>query len=128
MDMVRSPRRFSPRPDTQTRLKCEPLESREVPAFGLDPTFGSGGLALDPFGTQPPFVAGVAAAPGGAIVAAGNVVEMDPIGEIVAVARVTATGAVDPSFGGGDGRITLSFPNRHLVSTVAVQPDGKVLV
>ena len=114
-----------------TRLALEPLEDREVPAFGLDPTFGTGGLALNPVG-QVRFVtvAVAVAAPGDALVTAGNLVGpgLYGAGGDVAVTRLTATGTADSRFGGGDGLVSFSFPTPHSVSAVANLADGKILV
>lgn len=114
------------------RLRLEALESREVPAFGLDPTFGVGGVALDPLaGTKFQSVSDAVAAPGGKFVAAGNI--PGPSGwygdsSDLAVARLTAAGAADPTFGGGDGVATLTFTRPHAAAAVAAQADGKVVV
>src|SRR4051794_4315304 len=83
----------SPRPTT--RLVLEPLEAREVPAFGLDTTFAAGGFALDPAGTvRFSSIAGAAAGPNDTLVAAGTLVGPGAYGANgdVAVARLTATG------------------------------------
>ncbi len=121
----------SQRTTTQpTRLVLEALEAREVPAFGLDPAFGTGGLVLDPVG-QVRFVSATAAvASGDKLVTAGTLVGsgLYGAGGDVAVVRLTATGAADPQFGGGDGLATFSFPTAHSVAAVAVLPDGKILV
>ena len=42
------------------------------------------------------------------------------------VARLRSNGTLDPSFGGGDGRVAL--PGGGSASAVLVQPDGKLLV
>jgi uncharacterized delta-60 repeat protein len=46
-----------------------------------------------------------------------------------AVARLDADGALDPSFGGGTGRVETSFGSRDDVAeAIALQPNGKVVV
>jgi uncharacterized delta-60 repeat protein len=145
-------------------------------AGSLDPTFGTGGVALVP--GVAPFVGSATIAPDGDILIAvgqgverlhadgtpdtsfgsggfastgltnggGAAVAVQRDGKIVwagagqipgdtntadnfAVARFTATGALDPTFGAG-GLISTSFPAEPLsnaADTVLIQPDGKIL-
>ena len=116
---------------TRPRLRLEHLEAREVPALGLDPTFAAGGIAMNPLAaTKFQTIAGVAPAPGGKLVAAGNLLGAGPYGGDgdVAVARLTAAGVADPTFGGGDGVASFAFPRPHSAASVAAQPDGKIVV
>jgi uncharacterized delta-60 repeat protein len=98
----------------------------------LDPTFASGGsdgagkltIPLDaPSNVQA--LRSVALQPDGKIVAAGDIGSGN-----FGVARVTASGALDPSFG-GDGLAATVFPNPSLLTFgapgVALQSDGKVV-
>jgi uncharacterized delta-60 repeat protein len=111
-------------------LVLEQLEDREVPAVGLDTTFGTGGFVLDPAGTNGLFqsVVGAVATPGGQVVVVGNTPASGASASgTVALTRLTATGAVDPTFGTG-GVDALAFPAPHVVTTVVEQSDGKILL
>jgi uncharacterized delta-60 repeat protein len=123
-------RRPSPVTEPAPRLELEVLEAREVPALGLDPTFGTGGLALNPLAAVrfESFTAD-SAAPGGATVVAGRLVGplANGTGGPLAVARLTPTGTADPTFGTG-GVAQFSFPLNYTPEAVVVQPDGKILV
>jgi uncharacterized delta-60 repeat protein len=85
----------------------------------LDKTFGTGGKAPVDFGGDD-FGMAMARQANGRILVAGR----STAGGAV-VARLRATGALDPDFG-GDGRVTL--PGGGSASAVLVQPDGKIVV
>jgi uncharacterized delta-60 repeat protein len=85
----------------------------------LDKTFGTAGKAAIDFGGDD-FGAAIARQANGRILVAGR----STAGGAV-VARLRATGALDPDFG-GDGRVTL--PGAGSASAVVVQPDGKIIV
>ena len=85
----------------------------------LDTTFGSGGIATVDFGGTE-FGEAMARQTDGRILVAGR---SSPGGAVVA--RLRATGALDPDFG-GDGRVTL--PGGGSVSAVLVQPDRNIVV
>ena len=95
----------------------------------LDPTFGGGDGFVSV--TLPGVVLGefwsIAREPDGKLVATGaSIVEPDGI---VMVARVTADGTPDPTFGGGDGVVMLDLGQDDEQSwAVACQPDGKIVV
>jgi uncharacterized delta-60 repeat protein len=112
------------------QIVLEPLEAREVPAVGLDPTFGTNGYVLDPAGTHGLFqsVVGAVAAPGGHVIVVGNTPASGPsTSGTVALTRLSATGAIDQTFGAA-GVDTLNFPVPHTVTTVVEQADGKILL
>lgn len=44
------------------------------------------------------------------------------------VFRFTSVGLLDSSFGGGDGKVETQFGSAHFARTVAIQPDGKIVV
>jgi uncharacterized delta-60 repeat protein len=98
----------------------------------LDPSFGSGGLVTTDFGGDFGEIAnGMAIQPDGRIVAVGTasrVVGNQPDNDF-AVARYEPDGELDRSFGSG-GLVTSGFGDlsQDYGETVAVQPDGKVLV
>lgn len=69
----------------------------------------------------------------------GSAIAVEPNGQIVfggshafggsdgfGLARVNANGALDPSFGSG-GTLTTTFQNSAGVTSIAIQPDGKIL-
>jgi uncharacterized delta-60 repeat protein len=85
----------------------------------LDTTFGTGGKAPVDFGGDD-FGAAMARQANGRILVAGR----SSVGGAV-VARLRATGALDPDFG-GDGRVTL--PGGGSASAVLVQPDRKIVI
>ncbi|HEX4612357.1 MAG TPA: hypothetical protein VH092_29450, partial [Urbifossiella sp.] len=104
-------------------LRLEQLEAREVPAFlgELDPTFGTGGVATVPAGIADFGLPQAAVDPTGRTVVAG----VSTAGGF-AVARLTAAGALDTSFGSG-GTATIPDPGA-LVSGVATDAGGDVFV
>lgn len=85
----------------------------------LDTTFGTGGIAGIDFGGDD-FGEAIARQADGRIVVAGR---SSVAGAVVA--RLRATGVLDPDFGSG-GRVTL--PGGGSLSTVLVQPDRKIVV
>jgi uncharacterized delta-60 repeat protein len=95
----------------------------------LDPTFGRGGLKMTDFHGGADLAHAVAIQADGKIVVAGTTYQdNDYTTEDFAVARYTATGQLDDSFG-TKGRVTTDFPGLAAVaSAVLVQPDGKILV
>jgi uncharacterized delta-60 repeat protein len=108
----------------------EPLEDREVPAVGLDPTFGTGGYVLNPSGTNglEQSVVGAVATPSGQVIVVGNTPAPSASAPgTVALTRLNATGAVDPTFG-TRGVDALNFQVPHTVTAVAEQADGKILI
>lgn len=107
--------------------------TRLNPDGSIDTTFGGGDGVFD-LAVAGTFVQGYAAA-GGAVYAAGSAG-----GRALTLAKFTADGALDPSFGGGDGvATTAEFPpfqdpqannNTHHHNSVAIAaaPDGRVVV
>jgi uncharacterized delta-60 repeat protein len=87
----------------------------------LDPTFGSGGKRVVDFGTDDESVWGAALQPDGKIVLAGDSRLQ------VAVVRLKANGALDPTFD-GDGRKILSWGVIGRATAVVVAPNGKILL
>ena len=115
------------------RLVLQNLEDRTVPA--LDPTFGVDGTQLIDFGS--PYSPGdvgqdVVIQPDGKIVAAGQTLQSLQgygTGLDFAVARLNTDGSLDTSFN-GTGKQTIDFgaPLGEYGQSVALQPDGKILV
>jgi uncharacterized delta-60 repeat protein len=89
-----------------------------LPDKGFD---GDGALGLDSGGYE--HVYGVALAPGGKVVAAGD----STVGDDAVVYRINATGQLDKSFD-GDGAVGIDSGGIEYAAAVAVQPDGKVVV
>jgi uncharacterized delta-60 repeat protein len=105
-------------------------------ADGLpDPTFGDDGVFTTDFpGAAAAELSALAVLPDGRLLLAGRTSRLDPmlIGSAseYAVARVTADGRLDSSFG-GDGRVTVGGPDSFQfgdVAEVGVTPDGKVVL
>ncbi|HEX8386889.1 MAG TPA: T9SS type A sorting domain-containing protein [Rubricoccaceae bacterium] len=88
----------------------------------LDPTFGTGGrVILDPSGTLESAALAAAVLPDGRVLLAGEV------GGDAAVLRLTASGALDPTYGeGGLRRVDLGGPN-DVFADLALLPDGSVV-
>ena len=85
----------------------------------LDPTFGTGGSVTTDFGGSDVANA-VALQTDGKIVVAGT-----SSGNF-AVARYTADGVLDATFGTG-GLVTTDFGGDELANAVAIQPDGRIV-
>ena len=93
----------------------------------LDPSFGDGGRVTTDFAGGEDLIAALVLQPDGKILAAGWA--EGPSGdEDFALARYTASGALDPSFGDG-GRVTTDFAGGYDDAYgLILQPDGKVVV
>jgi len=74
----------------------------------LDPTFGAGGVVTTTFGDYDEWAYGVALQPDGKIVVAGTAQVSDTLPGVydLALARYHSNGALDTTFGGGDGQVT----------------------
>ena len=104
-----------------------------MPSFGLDTSFGLGGIDVNPVGSQVKFdhIASMTQLPNGTLLAAGNLASSGGVaGAIgdVALVRLTSAGAADKTFGGGTGLDILSTTQTHNVSAMVVLPDGKILL
>ena len=97
---------------------------RRYTRFGaLDTTFGQAGLARTDFGAANADLSDLAVARDGTVVAAGRLAAAG-----FAVAKYTRDGAADTTFD-TDGWLTTPFTNNTATArTVAVQPDGKIVV
>jgi uncharacterized delta-60 repeat protein len=95
----------------------------------LDPTFGNGGSVTTDFQHSTDIAYGVARQSDGKLVAAGTTyMNNDYTGEDFALIRYNADGTVDSTFG-VNGRVTTDFPGlAAVISSVVIQPDGKILV
>lgn len=94
----------------------------------LDTTFGADGRVSTDLGRHGEQAWGVAVQSDGKIVAAGDA-RLGSGNSAFAVARYEADGTLDPTFGGGDGRVLTQFTRKDDgVGGLALQPDGKILV
>ncbi|RMI33501.1 NHL repeat-containing protein [Nocardia stercoris] len=92
-----------------------------------DPTFGDNGKVSTDFGGRSDVAAALAQTPDGKLVAAGTSHGTDT-GDTIAVARYTADGRPDPSFG-DNGKVSTDLGTRaDHANAVVVQPDGRVVV
>jgi uncharacterized delta-60 repeat protein len=96
------------------------------PPGRLDRSFGDAGRAQAAFGGKRAEAQAVAMQ-GHEVVAAGVV--GDESDEDLAVVRLTADGALDRTFGGGDGRFVRDvFGGADIANAIAVLPDDRILV
>jgi uncharacterized delta-60 repeat protein len=99
---------------------------RITSAGAIDNTFGAGGLAQTPVGTQLDKAYSVAIQSDGKIIAAGtaNSGSFDES----AFVRYTTTGALDPTFD-SDGKATYDVRamNSDILNSVLIQNDGKII-
>ena len=93
-----------------------------------DATFdGDGKATLGP-GTGSAKANGLALQPNGKIVVAGAY-RKEPGIRRFALGRLTASGTIDPVFGGGDGFVATRLGGQHSEArAVALQPDGRIVV
>jgi uncharacterized delta-60 repeat protein len=91
----------------------------------LDPTFDGDGRVTTIF-------AGPASASDAALLSDGRILAVGSatVGgrRAIALAMYRPSGALDPAFGGGDGRVTTTFPHPVEGHGVALQPDGRIVV
>ena len=137
------------KPRARLRPRPEALERRSLMAAGdLDPTFGLAGKTIaDYFGADNPAgessgATQVALQTDGKLVIAGGLGGYGlPISSTsqsyrLGVERLNPDGSPDPTFGGGDGRVVLTFPGvtkRNFpffgaVEALGIGADGKIVV
>jgi len=96
----------------------------------LDATFGSAGVVITPVspGTGADAARAVLSLSDGGILIAGSAF-FAATGDDFTLLRYTATGALDTSFGGGDGIVTTSIgPFLDQARSILQQPDGRVVI
>ncbi|HNI70427.1 MAG TPA: hypothetical protein PLO27_03845, partial [Marmoricola sp.] len=99
--------------------------ARYLPNGSLDPTFGAGGKVITTVSSTDE-ARGIVLQPDGRILVAGST-SMGGVRNTMLL-RYLANGSPDASFGAG-GRVVASFsPNNDAASSVALQPDGRILV
>ena len=94
----------------------------------LDTTFGTNGYAAVNFGSPFPFMSEIAIDPAGRIVVAGDAQFSNSGPDEMAVARLTASGALDTNFGSGGSTLITTGANGGSVTSLVVQADGKIVV
>ncbi len=95
----------------------------------LDLSFGNGGTVTNDFQHSTDIAYAVARQADGKLILAGTTyMNNDFSGEDFALLRYNADGTVDGTFG-VNGRVTTDFPGLSaVISSVVIQPDGKILV
>jgi len=92
----------------------------------LDTTFGATGIVTTSVGPEDDYAFSLAIQPDGKIVAAGKIDNGSD--DDIAVVRYTISGTLDTTFGSG-GIVTTSIGvDDEYASSVAVQPDGKIVL
>jgi uncharacterized delta-60 repeat protein len=94
----------------------------------LDPTFGNGGFVLTDFSNDSDVAEKVLIQPDGKIVAAGSAYGGSLSYTDFAVARYTTGGILDNTFGGGDGKVKISFDISEFAHDIVLQSNGKLVV
>jgi len=93
----------------------------------LDPTFGSGGVVTSHFSEKAELARDVLVQPDGKTVIAGQAVD-DKTGNMdFLIARYSANGTLDTTFGSSGSTLT-SINGGAIAYAVALQPDGKVVL
>ena len=109
-------------------LVLAPASSESAAAGDLDPAFGGDGIVTTEFGNSMESASDVAIQVDGRLVVVGDI-GLDRRDSRVGVARYDLDGALDPTFGGGDGKVVTDFTRRFdRGSGVAIQDDGKIVV
>jgi uncharacterized delta-60 repeat protein len=100
------------------------LVARYMANGSLDPSFGTGGIAITDvsFGTD--LALNIVAQPNGALLVSGDPIGTDP-DRRTSVARYDSNGTLDPSFNGG-GRLVIA--GAHVGRGLAVQSDGRIVL
>jgi len=95
------------------------------PAGTLDPTFGDGGIVVLSYGNETASADAVAIQPDGKIVVGGVKTKG---GQGFAVVRLMPNGSLDATFGTAGLVETKVGNTSHVLSALALQPDGKILI
>ena len=99
--------------------------ARYTPGGALDPTFTGGGYGIiEVPGSGFPVAI---AMQGSKIVILGQAVNSS-VDRIAVLLRLTPSGGLDPSFGGGDGMVTRELPDGFLPAGLVVQTGGAIVV
>lgn len=107
---------------------------RYNPSGRLDTSFGKGGKVVDVSPTEDEgiFPTDVLVQPNGRIAVSGIFIRVNRTTQDFslnfALLRYLGNGKVDTAFGGGDGRVFTNFDKFDFASSLALQPDGKIVV
>ena len=93
----------------------------------LDPTFGDGGKVVTDFNGFGDVLIEIVLQTDGKIIAVGYTHSSSGSVPHIALARYKTDGSIDTTFGNG-GRVITQITSNDVGDTVAVQPDGKILV
>lgn len=99
---------------------------RYMPNGNRDNSFGSGGIVTTKIGSGDDVANALAIQSDGKIVIAGN--SNNGVKTDFALVRYNADGSLDTSFGTGGKVITAIGTYRESANSVAIQPDGKIVV
>ncbi len=96
----------------------------------LDNTFGTGGKVNIDFSQRTDAAFGLAIASNGDVILTGSTAEPSNSADVnYALARLTPAGALDDSFGAGNGRLTTDFAGgRDTASAASIDAGGKLVV
>lgn len=100
---------------------------RYNPDGSLDSTFGSGGRVTTEFGRYRDRIGSIVVQPDGKIIAVGITADPGPVIYDFALARYNPSGSLGSSFGVA-GIVMTDFGGFDDASSVALQPDGKIIV
>ena len=95
----------------------------------IDPSFGDAGKVRTAFGASSEDAAfAVAVQPDGKIVAAGGSLTPNPeTSTDFALARYNPDGSLDPTFGGGTGKVLTDLLSTEFVTGLVIEPTGKIV-
>ncbi|MEZ5909136.1 MAG: tandem-95 repeat protein [Hyphomicrobiaceae bacterium] len=95
----------------------------------LDSSFGNGdGITITSVGSSSDFGWSIALQPDGKILVGGEVRPGTVGFNDYGLVRYNSDGTLDTTFGGGDGIVTTSVAMNDAAVSIAVQPDGKILL
>jgi len=107
------------------------LEPNTAPTFRtpgrLDPTFGANGIVTTDFGFWGDRGTSVVLQPDGKLVVVGQIYNANTESEDFELVRYNSDGSFDTSFG-TDGKVATDFGNSDSGNSIALQPDGKLVV
>lgn len=109
-------------------IRVHPTVYRYLPDGSPDPAFGTGGAAKVFVQNHLSFVTDVLLQPDGTVYVTGTSIGL--LSASTFVARLRADGSLDPSFGGGDGYVTVLPERLNLLVPVSLGTlaDGRVVV
>lgn len=119
-------------PGTQIEAdNTDAFVARFDPNGSLDTTFGGDGRARIDFGGKDNYATDVATQADGKLLVAGHKAEQDAGASYVhdfTLARLHPDGTLDPSFGGGDGKVVTDFGDDDTASALVVHGGGAPVV